>query len=211
MNQTEAMLFRILHVFASFLTLQLLWFFFSLGIITVIPATVAMYTVVLEWSKHGVDIIGIWKTFFHAFKMNFKNTLFLGINVGVIAIILALNASILPTLTGFLHLFMQVIWLFAVSIFIFTFIAILPLTATTHLKGLKLWKNAWIASVTILPDIMLIGVIGAVFVVVVLYYPMSIITVVSIFAFIHINLWQRAVKKLPKDFLDQCLLKYRYR
>ncbi|MGP4041414.1 YesL family protein [Gracilibacillus sp. D59] len=211
MNQAETMLFRILHVFASFLALQLLWFFFSLGIVTVIPATVAMYAVVLEWSKNGVDIIGVWKTFFQAFKMNFRNTLFLGINVGVIAIIIAVNVSIIPTFNGFIHVLMQVIWLFAVSIFISILIAMLPLTVTSHLKGLKLWKHAWIASITILPDILLIGAIGAIFAIVGLYFPMLIIAVVSLFAFVHINIWQRAVKKLPQDFLDQCLLKYRYR
>lgn len=211
MNQTETMLFRILHVFASFLALQLLWFFFSLGIVTVIPATVAMYAVVLEWSKHGIDITGVWKTFYQAFKLNFRNTLFLGINVGVIAIIFNLNASILPTFNGFLHFVMQVIWLFAASIFILTLLAMLPLIVTSHLKGLKLWKHAWIASITILPDILLIGGIGAIFVIVGLYFPMAIIAGVSLFAFIHINIWQKAVKKLPQDFLDQCLLKYRYR
>ncbi|SFM24504.1 Uncharacterized membrane protein YesL [Gracilibacillus orientalis] len=210
MNQTEPMLFRILHVFASFVTLQLLWFFFSLGIITVIPATVAMYAVVLEWSKNGIDI-GIWKTFFHSFKMHFRKTLFLGVNVGVIAIILFMNASIIPTLTGFLHFSMQVIWLFAASVFLFTVIAMIPLIVTSHLKGMKLWKHAWIASITILPDILLIGGIGAVFAIVGLYFPIAIIIGVSLFAFIHINIWQRAVKKLPQDFLDRCLLKYRYR
>ncbi|WP_231735257.1 DUF624 domain-containing protein [Gracilibacillus massiliensis] len=210
MNQSEPILFRILHVFASFVTLQLLWFFFSLGIITVIPATLAMYAVVLEWSKNGIDL-GIWKNFFHSFKYYFRKTLFLGLNIAVIMLILTLNATIIPALIGFMHFFMQVIWLFAASIFILTLIAMLPLIVTSHLKGVKLWKNAWIASITILPEILLIGIIGLLFAIVVLYMPMAIIAMVSLFAFIHITIWQRAVKKLPQDFLDQCLLKYRYR
>lgn len=199
-----------LHVFASFVTLQLFWFFFSLGVVTVIPATVALYSVIVEWSKNGIEI-GIWKTFFQSFKQNFRNTWLLGINIGAITMILVINAIFIPTLTGIVHLFMQIIWLFAASILIFTVLAMIPLIVTSHLKGLKLWKNAWIASITILPDIILIGLIGFVFAIVTLYIPMAIIALVSVFAFIHIHIWQKAVRKLPQDFLDQCLLKYRYR
>ncbi|UOQ48332.1 DUF624 domain-containing protein [Gracilibacillus caseinilyticus] len=210
MNQSEPIFFRVLNVIAAFITLQLFWFFFSLGIITVIPATIAMYAVVLEWSKNGIEL-GIWKTFFHSFKYYFRRTLFLGLYVGGITFILALNASILPALTGSHQLFMQAVWLFAVSIFLFTLLSIMPLVVTSHLKGLKLWKHAWIATFTILPDILLVGSIAVVFAAVSLYIPVALVALISLFAFIHMNIWQRAVKKLPQDFLDQCLLKYRYR
>lgn len=210
MNHYESILFRILHVFASFLTLQLLWFFFSMGIITVIPATLAMYAVMVEWSKNGIDI-GIWKNFFHSFKQYFRKTMFLGANIAIILIILALNANIIPSITASMNFYMQVIWLFAASVFLLVLISILPLIVTSHLKGLKLWRNAWIASITVLPEVLLVGIIGLCFVIISLYLPMAIVAVTGLFAFIHINIWKRAVKKLPQDFLDQCLLKYRYR
>ncbi len=210
MKQAETIVFRILHVFASFITLQLFWCFFSLGIITVIPATLAMYAVVLEWSKNGIDI-GIWKIFFQSFKQYFRKTLFLSLHVVFIVSLLTLYSNIIPTILGYMHFFIQVIWLFVASVLLLIITSIMPLIVTSHLKGLKLWKNAWITSVTILPEILLIGIVGLLFTVIIMYVPIAIIAMVSLFAFIHMNIWQQAVKKLPKDFLDQCLLKYRYR
>ncbi|MDX8044577.1 YesL family protein [Gracilibacillus sp. S3-1-1] len=201
MEQLELKIFHALHVLASFLTLQLLWLFFSLGVVTIVPATVAMYAVILEWSKKGIDIMTVWRLFFPSFKRHFKDTLFLGINLVVILGCFIIYEKFIPS-------FFIIIFLFMISPFTF---AMLPLLVTSHLKGLKLWKIAGVAAVIILPEMLIMGGIGITFVAIVWFYPLAIAVLASLFAFIHMNLWQHSVKKLPQDLLDQCLLKYRYR
>lgn len=210
MNQVDSML-RILQIIASFLTLQLFWFFFSLGAVTLIPATIAMYAVVLDWSKNGVHL-GVWEIFIHTFEHYFKNTLILLLNVGIIATVLMLHTDMVAHITESLSAaVLQFIWIFGIGFFLLSFISVMPLVVSSHLKGRQLLKNALIASFSIFPNVLLIGLIGACFFVLAMYAPMLLISFMSIFAFFHIQIWQKGMKKLPQDFLDQCLVKYRYR
>ncbi|WP_240468713.1 DUF624 domain-containing protein [Gracilibacillus sp. YIM 98692] len=211
MNQLESTLFRVLHVFASYLAIQLLWFFFSLGVVTIIPATLAMYAVILDWSRNGVDIIGVWRNFFQSFQFYFKNTLLIALNVVFAITLFVMYVSETPFFFEGSHLFLQIGWWFMVSVFLLTLISMVPLAVSSHLKGLKLWKNAWIASLTLLPQVLLIGSIGGIFALISVYIPMAFVAAISVFAFLHVSIWQQGMKKMPEDFLDECLFKYRYR
>ncbi|KAB8125858.1 DUF624 domain-containing protein [Gracilibacillus oryzae] len=210
MLSSDSMLFRSLYVVACFITLQLFWFFFSLGIITVIPATIAMYAVMLEWTKNGFEL-SILKTFFNSFKQYFRKTMFISLNLGFLLILLAYYDSFIFMLMGSENFVIHALWLLVIGVFFLIVLSIIPLVVTSHLKGYNLWKNASFASVSLMPHILLIAAIGSGFGMVSFFIPLAIPLSMSLFAFIHIQLWQHAVRKLPTDFLDQCLLKYRYR
>ncbi|MFC4401804.1 DUF624 domain-containing protein [Gracilibacillus xinjiangensis] len=210
MFTSDSVLFRTVHIAACFITLQLFWFFFSLGIITVIPATMSMYAVVLEWSKNGFEL-GIWKSFFHSFKYYFRKTLYLGLNAGFVLILLAYYDAFIFSFVSSDFFVIKAIWLFVIGIIFFIVLSIVPLIVTSHLKGINLWKNASVASVALMPHILLIAGVGIGFGLISAYLPLTIPLFISLFSFIHMQVWQHAVKKLPTDFLDQCLLKYRYR
>ncbi|SER51989.1 Uncharacterized membrane protein YesL [Gracilibacillus ureilyticus] len=210
MLSSDSMLFRSVYVGACFITLQLFWFFFSLGIITVIPATIALYAVVMEWSKNGFEL-GIGKSFFYSFKQYFRKTLFLGLNAGFVLILLTYYDSFIYSLIDSELFVVKAIWMFTGGVVFLIVLSIIPLVVTSHLKGISLWKNASVATVTLMPHILLIACIGLSFVFMSIYLPLAVPLFISLFAFIHIRVWQSAVKKLPTDFLDQCLLKYRYR
>ncbi|GAB2553755.1 DUF624 domain-containing protein [Gracilibacillus alcaliphilus] len=210
MNQQESALFRVLQVIASFLALQLLWMFFSLGVVTIIPATIALYVVIMEWSRNGINL-GIWKPFYHAFVTYFKRTIYIAVFVLSIITVLALNLVVISETPASTSWIFQASGIFIAGIFMLLLLAILPLLVSSHLKGFLLWKNAWITSMLALPDLLMIGVIAVVFSIVVFYFPGALIIAFSVFAFIHISLWKKVMQKLPQDLLDQCLLKYRYR
>src|SRR5699024_9860695 len=131
MDRPESMMFRVLYIFASFLTLQIIWVFFSLGIITVIPATIALYAVVSEWSKNGIDL-GIWKPFYQSFKLHLRRTFFLGMNISIIVTIIVFNTDMFSVWKVPSHFFVQAAWLFAISILVMTLLSIIPLMATSH-------------------------------------------------------------------------------
>ncbi|GAA0285834.1 putative membrane protein YesL [Gracilibacillus halotolerans] len=206
MEQGEALFFRILYVVAAFSALQFFWLFFSLGVVTVIPATMAMYAVLVEWQKNGVDI-GIWKTFFPSFKAYFRRTVIGSMNLLMLSLLIAWNFQYVQQL---LHTTMYIL-LFMASLIVLTLISVVPFTVTSHLKGFQLWKNASLVSVAILPQLLIILLLIGLYVGVTVITPVLGIAIISVFAYLHLLLWQRAVKKLPSDLTDRFLLKYRYR
>ncbi|ENH98370.1 hypothetical protein J416_00244 [Gracilibacillus halophilus YIM-C55.5] len=211
MHQSDSTFFRMLRVIASFFTLQVLWFFFSLGMITIIPATLAMYAVVLDWSKHGIDI-EIWKTFYHSFTYHLRNTTYFGVTLLAFCIIFAWKASVLSIAPAVMDTYLRWIWLFVGGIFLLTFMSIVPFLVISHLKGIRLWKNAWVVSISTLPQALFLVGLTILLIVSAVYQPLAFLMCMGLFAFIHIQVWQRAVKqKLPDDFLDQCLFKHQYR
>ena len=210
MAQLDSKWFRILHIIASFLALQLIWLFFCLGVVTIIPATLALYVVVMEWSKNGIHL-GIWKHFYHAFVAYFRRTIYVSLIMLSLITIFALKLIVISSAANFHSVIFQASSIFIASVFMLLLLSIMPLLVSSHLKGILLWKNAWITSMLALPDLLIISIIAVIFSIVVFYFPGLLIIAVSTFAFIHITMWKKVVKKLPQDLLDQCLLKYRYR
>lgn len=210
MNQSESRFFRMLHVFAAFLTLQFLWFFFSLGVITVIPATISMYAIVVEWTKKGIDL-NIWKSFFETFKFYFRRTILPSTNLSFVLMLLYMYPTLWSDMILKMPQTMSWLVLFATSLILLTVLSILPLIVTSHLRGRKLWKNAWITSICILPQVSFIGIVGGMIIFGSMLFPIILFTCSGLFAFMHMRIWQKSLKKLPSDFLDQCLLKYNYR
>lgn len=206
MEQGEAVFFKILYVIAAFSALQLFWLFFSLGVVTVIPATMAMYTVVVEWQKNGVDL-SIWKTFFPAFKAYLRRTVIGSMNLLLLSLLIAWNFHYIEEI---LQSSIYVIAFFA-GIFLLTLISVVPFTVTSHLKGYQLWKNSSLVSLAIFPQLLLILLLTGLFIGVWIVTPVVSLAMVGVFAYLHLYLWQHAVKRLPTDLTDRFLLKYRYR
>ncbi|MFC4320002.1 YesL family protein [Litchfieldia salsa] len=86
--------------------IQLLWLTFTLLGVVIIgigPATYAMFTVMRQWIR-GNKEISIFKTFFHSFRSEFKESFFFGIIYLVGGIILFVDLIYVqsPLLKGFL-------------------------------------------------------------------------------------------------------------
>jgi uncharacterized membrane protein YesL len=70
-------LYRFLEVLTNLLLLNLLWLLMCLPVLTVFPATAAMFGVVREWvQKREPSVI---RAFFSSFKANFKQSFWIGI------------------------------------------------------------------------------------------------------------------------------------
>src|SRR5690606_37533378 len=101
--------------------------------------------------------------------------------------------------------------LFMASLILLTLVSVVPFTVTSHLKGFQLWNNASLVSVAILPQLLMIFLLVGIYIRVTMITPIAGIAIVSVFAYLHLFIWQRAVKQLPSDLTDRFLLKYRYR
>lgn len=85
--------FRFLETVANLLLLNLCFLVCSLPIVTIGPALTATYYVALKMIRKEES--GIFKNFFHAFRLNFKQGLLLGLGVMVLAAVLLVDMQVL--------------------------------------------------------------------------------------------------------------------
>jgi uncharacterized membrane protein YesL len=68
---------RLLGVFINLLLLNLLWLLARLPVLTIYPATAAMFGVVRVWVRRGDP--SIFRPFFSSFKRIFKQSFWVGV------------------------------------------------------------------------------------------------------------------------------------
>jgi uncharacterized membrane protein YesL len=93
MNILDSRIYQALKVFADFFILNLMWLLACLPILTVFPATAAMFGVCREWVKgRNADTI---EAYFSFFKGNFKRSLYLELVWSLIGGLLLANYAFL--------------------------------------------------------------------------------------------------------------------
>src|SRR5699024_2076240 len=113
MNKTDNIFFRILDIFAHFVLLNILWFILCIPIITIFPATTALYAVVRKWVTEGTDA-GVFQIFFVSFKANFKKSFIIGLFWLLAGLILYFDLSILLKNEFFGSLFVFILLTFSI-------------------------------------------------------------------------------------------------
>ena len=123
-------LYRFLEKIGNLIILNLLLVVCSLPIVTIGPALTATYYVCLKMLRN--EETGIIKSFFHSFKMNFKQGLILGVCVTVLAVLLMLDIHVLTYLISIPEAIAKVLLvitcllllvLFIISLYLFAILA----------------------------------------------------------------------------------------
>ncbi|WHY01266.1 YesL family protein [Neobacillus sp. DY30] len=131
-------LFKILEFVTAFFQLNLLWLLFCLPVITIFPATVAMYCVIRQWVLH--KDYSVFRNFFQYFKENFKQSFILGIIWIIFGGLFFLNFMLLKNFTTFQYVLLPVLSLLGlvmlfITTFIFSTIANYNVNWTTAIKN----------------------------------------------------------------------------
>jgi len=77
MNPNQSKLLTHLETVTNLFQLNVLWIIFCLPLVTIAPATVAMYCVIRQWIVHQDP--GVYRSFMHFFKENFKKSFLIGL------------------------------------------------------------------------------------------------------------------------------------
>lgn len=113
---------RIIEIIGNFVQLNLVWLIMCLPVITIFPATVAMYGIVRKWIS-GRDIDGIFRTYFSLFKECFLQSFWISIGWFMFAYFLYLDYHIMQ-FTGSLLILGVVTFLFlAITVYLFPSLA----------------------------------------------------------------------------------------
>jgi uncharacterized membrane protein YesL len=131
-------LFKILEFVTAFFQLNILWLLFCLPVITIFPATVAMYCVIRQWVLH--KDYSVFRAFFQYFKENFKQSFILGLIWIVFAGVFYLDFMLMKNLGTFQYILLPVLSLIGIvilfiTIFIFSTIANYSVNWLTAIKN----------------------------------------------------------------------------
>ncbi|MBO0994701.1 YesL family protein [Bacillus sp. SD088] len=108
---------------------NLLWIGFTLlglGVFGIMPATVAMFTIVRRWTMKDFDA-PIWSTFKTTYFKEWKKSNMVGVIFALIGIFLFLDLSFSEQMTGFFSLFLYVFFLVLSIIYFLTLAFFFPL------------------------------------------------------------------------------------
>ncbi len=94
--------YRALEVVIDFFLLNLLWLILCLPVITIYPATAALFGVVRGWVRDKES--GVFTAFFGYLKENFVQSLLVGIVWTIIGVILGVNLALAARMTSAVRL-----------------------------------------------------------------------------------------------------------
>ncbi len=144
-NIVNSKFYHFLEKITNFFLLNLVWLLFSFPIITLFPATAAMYGVLRDWVQ-GKDS-GVIQPFFQHFKMNFKHSFIYGVLWLIIFVIFYIDLAIIAEFESTTNLLMTSL-LFVIGLLVaFNTAFIIPVMV--HFK-LSFWghiKHAFLFSI----------------------------------------------------------------
>jgi uncharacterized membrane protein YesL len=140
MEDKNKSMFLLLNSFFEFIYLNLLWLLFSLPILTVFPATTAMFGVIRKWKlKQEVDI---FSTFYKIFKENFVKSLLIGTVWLLLLFILVVDFQLANGLSPLLQMFGWVVLTILLILLLFTSSYVFSILVHLEASTFQIIRNA---------------------------------------------------------------------
>jgi len=161
MLRYDGKFFRILEVVTAFFQLNILWLLLCIPVVTIFPATVAMYCVTRQWILH--KDYSVFRPFIQYFKENFKQSFGLGLIWIAFSGLFFVDFLIMKNLGSFQYILLPILSIMGILILL-TSIFIFPTIANFNLSWLNAIKNSLFFSIryllTTLAAILYIGLLA---------------------------------------------------
>ncbi|MDC3417022.1 YesL family protein [Aquibacillus salsiterrae] len=196
MKKSESAFLRILDIFSHFLLTNIMWILLCLPIITIVPATTALFGVMKKWSTEGIDA-GLFKLFINEFKSRFKKSFVIGLLIGIAGLIILIDFNILLQVdfAGKMVLLTTLIFLTMLYFFISLYVVYI-LVEYEQLSILQSIKNALFMSISyIFHTIISLAIIGTALIVT-YFAPYFLLIIGSVVSFILYHVFNRITHRL---------------
>ncbi|MBS4219224.1 DUF624 domain-containing protein [Bacillus sp. FJAT-49711] len=201
MNILNSRFYIVLEKISNLFILNVLWIVSCIPIITIFPATAAMFSVVRQWKlKHEVSVV---KPFINAFKLNFKQSLLIGLLWIPFAFLLYLDYFYVIQAASEWRTFLLVPLFFIALIFLFMTTFLFPVMTHYQLRLRDVLKNSFIVSLVYFPSTILIMILAVIFLFILLYLPVTCLIIFSLWANINFSLCNRAFNKIEKLRIEE--------
>jgi uncharacterized membrane protein YesL len=179
--------------FASFSFLSVLWLAACVPVVTIFPATAAMFGVTREWAKGRRP--ETFRFFVSSFKAHFRQSLWIGLVWTVLGIAVALNLYWIGNMSGAPRLLSYAATLLVGLAYALTTIYLFPTMVSYEIGWLKVLRNSLLLAIgqpgkTLLCLSILIST-ALVFVVL----PVTLLLTASLSAYLVCLLHERALKR----------------
>ncbi|WP_407272428.1 YesL family protein [Radiobacillus sp. PE A8.2] len=197
MNKSGNMFFRILDIFTHFLLLNVMWFICCIPIVTIFPATAALFGVARKWAFEGIDA-GLFSLFVQQFKANFKKSFILGVMWTIASLIIAYDFYILHYVefTGKAIVF-NLLSLMTV-LYLFTSIHLFFIMVHYELTILQILKNSIFVSISYIFHTILCFIIIGLVIALCFFVPVFLLVAGSILAFTLSHILIRLSQKIQQ-------------
>ncbi|MBT2727348.1 DUF624 domain-containing protein [Bacillus sp. ISL-75] len=193
MNILDSRFYAVVDRLSNLFILNLFWIISCLPIVTIAPATSAMYSVVRQW-KLNQDT-SVVRNYFRYFKENFKQSFLIGIIWMLLAVLLYFNYFYLNQDQSGLK-FLMIIPLIIISV-VFLIISTFLFPLMTHYNAT--WKgaikNSFLLAIVNFPSTILILGFLALLTVIIIYVPATSLIIFSVGAYINFSLCNRVFHK----------------
>lgn len=202
-KRTDA-LNQILSIFTSFVLLNVLWIIFCLPIVTIFPATAALFGTVRKWIREGF-VEGVFRVFLQHFKGSFKKSFIIGMMWSCACLILYLDFAIMIQNDFIAKSLLFILLCFCSMFFAFTAIYLFLVLANYDLSIRHTWKNSLLLSISHLPYTILIFGIILIESALIYYFPILFLVGASTSAFCIYGIFHRLSIKLERENTTDCL------
>ena len=191
--------------FSRLAIVNLIWLLFSLPIITLIPATGALFQLMSDWSN-GETAKPIFRNFMHYFKQNFWSSFKIGLPVCIIMFILFLDSWFLNTqmtATAGIQIYKYALYTFGI-LFGLTSLYSCPLSKKVNVSVSRLFLTGMVLMVSqpLISLLLLISII--VMAIVLLKWPaLAFFFSVSVLAWLATLAMEKAYKKTANNTVKE--------
>ncbi|MBS4200484.1 DUF624 domain-containing protein [Bacillus sp. FJAT-49732] len=201
MNILNSRIYIVLEKISNLFILNVLWIVSCLPIVTVFPATAAMFSVIRQWKLR--DETTVIKPFIRSFKLNFKQSLVIGLLWIPFAFLLYIDYFYVIQAATQWRTFLLVPLFLIGLVFLFMSTFLFPVMTHYQLRLRDVLKNSFIVSLVYFPTTLLIIILGVMFLLVLLYLPVTCLIIFSLWANINFTLCNRAFTKIEKLRIEE--------
>jgi uncharacterized membrane protein YesL len=197
MEQQRNTFNHILTVFSYFFLLNVMWFVSCLLVVTIFPATTAMFGTVRKWIREGFDV-GIFHVYFQQFKENFKKSFLIGLMWIIAFMILYLDLFIVfqNEFPG-KSLLVAILFFFCI-ILAFTTVYVFFVLVNYELSIIHTLKNSLLLSISKMNyTVLFIGMI-LLTLVIIYYFPFFLLISGSLLAFSMYGVFHKLTLKIEQ-------------
>lgn len=191
----DSKLFRLLEFVTAFFQLNILWLLLCLPVITIFPATVAMYCVTRQWVLH--KDYSVFRPFFKYFKENFKQSLLLGILWTFFGGLFYVDFTLMENLGNFQYILLPILSLLGIIV-LTTSIFIFPTIANFDMNWWDAIKNSVFFSIRYLPTTLAAVIYIALMAVILYTWPVTSLFIFSLGAYSIYFLCSRVFSKIQQ-------------
>ena len=181
MNILESRLYRWLEILSNFFLLNILWLLVSIPLITIFPATAAMFAIVRDWSR-GKET-AIFRPFFRYFRENIVQSLTVGVVWVTLGLIIFVEYRFVVMVTSWAQIPLLAFLFVLVLLYLGTAVFIFPVMVHFQAGWTQIIRNSFLISVSSPLKTFLCLLIISVATLAVLFFPLSFLLTSSVTAY----------------------------